>query len=89
MGPRSIRLGAYVFATLLFLGSMYCALWVASSFSMAFAYCEAGFSLFSEIPRCRQPHIAAILFVVLLALSVFCLYLGRRASKNLVASERR
>ena len=53
-----------VLAVILFGVSGWCFLWIFSSYSLAFSYCESGFSLFAEPFRCKQPYIAAIIWFV-------------------------
>jgi hypothetical protein len=56
-----IRFGCNTVAALLLLGSLWCILWIFSSYSMAFTECAGTYGLFSPIPRCRQPATAGLL----------------------------
>ena len=49
-------------------------LWVMSSAGVACTACNCEYSLFHEIPRCRQPVYAVIAVVVGLALTAFGLW---------------
>lgn len=42
------------------LATGWCALWILSSASLACQACDCSYSLFHEIPRCRQPYYAMI-----------------------------
>jgi hypothetical protein len=62
----------------LLLTSAYCALWIASSASLAGPACNFRFSLFAESFRCRQPYVASILAVVLAGGAIWLIVLGLR-----------
>jgi hypothetical protein len=42
------------------LGAIWCVLWVFSSASLACTACDCTYSLFHDIPRCRQPYYAML-----------------------------
>lgn len=62
--------------------SIWCFMWVISSFSMAFAECGNAFNLFASNPRCRQPVIAGLLAIAGILGTVLALTLGRRLVKH-------
>ncbi|MCE5232074.1 MAG: hypothetical protein ABFC67_07580 [Mizugakiibacter sp.] len=66
----------YLIAALtLLLVAAWSALWMLSSYSMAFADCQGSFSLFAEQFRCRQPQLTVILGVSSLLLAALLLAL--------------
>ena len=65
-----------IMAVALFLLSWWALLWVFSSSSLASEFCDAKFSLFHELARCRQPNIALIIWLVSGVASVVLLALG-------------
>jgi hypothetical protein len=79
MNPkRTVRWLLYATSVVLFLASLFCFLWIFSSYSMAFTECSETYGLFAIKPRCRQPAIASILSAVFLALSIVLPILGHR-----------
>ena len=47
-------------AVVLGLAAFWCVLWMFSSASLACTACDCTYSLFHEIPRCRQPYYAML-----------------------------
>jgi hypothetical protein len=54
--------------------SLWCLMWIFSSFSLASEYCKNSFSLFNTVFRCKQPLIAFILFILFGLLGFFTLF---------------
>ena len=81
MTPRSTYFVLLAAAALLTVGGLYCVLWIFSSADMSFVACDNEYSLFSPIPRCRQPYIAMILAAALLGLALIVGLRARRARK--------
>lgn len=71
-----------VASAVLLASSLLSALWMISSFSLAFAACKGYFSLFGESFRCRQPHIAVLLAGACFAASLWTAYLWVRHSRR-------
>jgi len=65
-----------IIATLLFLASWFCLMWVFSSSSLAFIPCNGQYSLFHESYQCRQPGIALILWLFTGTTSLLTAYFG-------------
>jgi len=65
-----------IIATLLFLASWFCLMWVFSSSSLAFIPCNGQYSIFHESYQCRQPGIALILWLLTGATSLLAAYFG-------------
>lgn len=65
-------------AVMLVLFSLWCMLWIVSSFSMAFTECANAYELFALNPRCRQPAIAGLLAIASLLGTVVVALVGRR-----------
>lgn len=82
MSNRVRRLLYLIAALLLLLVTAWSALWMLSSYSMAFADCQGSFSLFAERFRCRQPQLAVILGVSSLVLAGLLLALRARVRPN-------
>lgn len=61
------------------LAALYCFMWIFSAASLASGFCQDGFSLVAEFPRCRQVHLAMILTGLFGAL---CVYLGWQAARS-------
>lgn len=76
----AIRYACYLFAVLLVLCSLWCLLWVVSSWSMAFSDC--GGALFSENPRCRQPSIAGLLALACMLGAIAAVILGGKRFRS-------
>ena len=58
------NVGMYYFiSAVALLTALWSLMWVSSSYSMAFTHCDQ-FGLFHENPRCRQPYIAGLLFLL-------------------------
>jgi hypothetical protein len=66
-------------AALLTICGLYCVFWIFASADMGFVVCNNEYSLFSPIPRCRQPYVAMILATVLLGLALIVGLRARRA----------
>ena len=81
MTARATNLVLSAIAGILFAASIYCALWVWSSFDLAFSAC-GNFSLFAETFRCRQPYVALILTVVFLISAAAILAVARRRANR-------
>jgi hypothetical protein len=77
MPSRLVPRALYLVAALFLLAAIYCALWIVSSFSLAFTACEE-FSLLASTFRCRQPYVALILSILFVVLSGTSIYLARR-----------
>jgi len=73
-----VRYACYSLAVLLSLFSLWCLLWTASSYSMAFTDCAGTFDLFAQNSRCRQPSIAGLLASAGLLGAVVAVRVGRR-----------
>jgi predicted signal transduction protein with EAL and GGDEF domain len=67
MNRRLIYVASRIAIAILLLASVYCVMWIFSSASLACTACNCEYSLFAEHMRCRQPVIAEILTVVLIA----------------------
>jgi hypothetical protein len=65
------------------ISGLYCALWIFASADMSFVACDNEYSLFSPIPRCRQPYVAMILATVFLGLALIMGLRARRAHKRI------
>jgi hypothetical protein len=63
----------------LMMGAGWFGLWMVASASMACAPCNCTYSLFHEVPRCRQPWIALIGACVAGVGAVCCLVFAIRA----------
>jgi hypothetical protein len=70
-------------AALLTISGLYCVLWIFASADMSFVACDNEYSLFSPIPRCRQPYVAMILATVFLGLALIMGLRARRANKRI------
>lgn len=73
---------AWIGAAVLLAASLYCAMWFFASSDLAFVPCNGRFSLFAPTFRCRQPYVAAILFVVLALSAMGLLWVSRRIRKR-------
>ena len=51
------------------LAACYCLLWIISSSRLAADACS-GYSLFHEVSRCRQPHLAMVLTLLFVPIGV-------------------
>ena len=69
----------YIAGFVMLTGALWSVMWIFSSASLASGFCEGQFNLFHEHFRCRQPYIASILFLLLLAVSIILFVLGRRS----------
>ena len=69
-------------AVMLPIFSIWCLIWVLSSFSMAFAECGNAFNLFASNPRCRQPAIASLLAIAGILGTVLAIFLSGRLAKS-------
>lgn len=72
------RFACKLTAVLFMLLALWCLLWVASSWSMAFSECSGTYDLFSPNPRCRQPAIAGLLALASFIGAVVALVVARR-----------
>jgi hypothetical protein len=82
MSRRTIYFVSLVFAAVLTVCGLYCVLWIFSSADMSFVACNNTYSLFSKYPRCRQPYVAMILAIGLLALALVVALRARRSYKR-------
>lgn len=82
MSSRIRRLLYLIAALVLLLVAAWSALWILSSYSMAFADCQGSFSLFAERFRCRQPQLVVILGVSSLVLAVLLFALRARIRRS-------
>lgn len=69
-------------AAILPIFSIWCLMWVISSFSMAFAECGNAFDMFASNPRCRQPAIASLLAIAGILGTALAIFLAGRLSKR-------
>jgi hypothetical protein len=70
-------------AGVLLVASIYCALWFFAASDLAFIPCNGHFSVFAPTFRCRQPYVAAGLFVVLVLFAAGVLLFAYRRRKRL------
>lgn len=82
MSPRAGQIVSLIVAAVSTVAGLYCVLWIFSAADMAFVECDGKYSLFSPIPRCRQPNIAMILATVLLALAAVIIFRILRSRKK-------
>jgi len=83
-----VRYFCYSLAVVLVLFSIWCLLWIVSSFSMAFTECANEYELFASNARCRQPSIAGLLAIASLLGAAIAILVGRRfRGKNDIMSE--
>ena len=82
MKKRNKGLLQLLMASMFFIASWYCLLWVFSSSSLAFQACGGEYSLFHGAFRCKQPYIAFILWVVFGAISIYLFIKGKRDIKS-------
>lgn len=72
----------FIFSFVFLVVSLWGLMWVFSSTSLASGFCENEFDLFHENFRCRQPDIAAILFIFSALTSIVLLVFGVRNRKK-------
>ncbi|PND38716.1 hypothetical protein C1O66_15085 [Paucibacter aquatile] len=77
-----LRYACYLFAILMAACSIWCLLWVVSSWSMAFSECAGAYGLFAENPRCRQPSMAALLALACMLGATAAVMLGRKKFRS-------
>ena len=71
--PRGVLAAAYgVLAIVAVLVAVWGFLWLASSSSLACVPCNCTYSLFHELPRCRQPSQALIVLGVGIIGAILC-----------------
>ena len=75
---RALRWLLYALSVISFFASLFCVMWIFSSYSMAFSECAGTYDLFAVKPRCRQPAIAAILATCTFVASVVMPYIAKR-----------
>ena len=71
----------WVTALLALAASIYCAMWVLSSASLASGYCGQRMSLFAIEFRCRQPDLAMILAAVFFGIALLAAIRARRRER--------
>ena len=90
-GVRHMMMGlkpgtlAFTVAALLTAAAIWCFLWTASSSSLCFVRCHGSYSLWAEIPACREPAVASLLFWLSSGLALVLAILGfvqRRAIRK-------
>lgn len=72
----------FIFSFVFLVVSLWGLMWVFSSVSLASGFCENEFDLFHESFRCRQPYIAAVLFIFSTLTSIVLLVFGVRNRKK-------
>ena len=77
-----------VAATVFFIASGWCFLWMFASADMAFVACDGKYSLFHERFRCRQPYIALLLWGCFGLACVSLLYFGVKNLKKVKNNEK-
>ena len=83
MNYRAYPWLAWIGAGVLLVASIYCALWFFAASDLAFIPCNGHFSVFAPTFRCRQPYVAAGLFVVLVLFAAGVLLFAYRRRKRL------
>ena len=67
---RALRYASLFAAVAFFFLAAWSALWMLSSYDMAFTQCAGNYALFAEVARCRQPALALVLCLVSLCVAV-------------------